>query len=73
METFVASAFGESAEAQTGSELIAATNDFIAKFNECIGSSAEEITVFLCELNGYTPPPPPPPPHTHTHTHTHTQ
>ena len=53
METIVASAFGESAEGQSvgeGSELIVATNDFIAKFNDCMSSSAEELTVFLCEF-----------------------
>ncbi|CAI8046134.1 Cytochrome P450 3A29 [Geodia barretti] len=50
METIVASAFGESAEGQSvgeGSELLVATNDFIAKFNDCMSSSAEELTVFL--------------------------
>ena len=53
METIIASAFGESVDSQTageGSELVTATNNFIDKFQECLSSSAEDITVFLCEL-----------------------
>ena len=53
METIVASAFGEGVEAQTegeGSELVVATKKFIAKFNDSMSSSAEELTVFLCKF-----------------------